>query len=238
MMKYLFSIVVIAFFFSCKKEEVAVPDKTGNVDFTINYEADGQPVYTDTIRYPIDAGYFISVVTLKYYLSEIKLIRSDGIVVPVKEYQYVSLKDSLTNRFTCGSILQGSYKGISFNIGVDSVHNVSDGLAITNDNIDMIWPIPMGGGYHFLKFEGYFTDSTGSFGYAMHIGKNENLINVQLDTNFTIGESVVNLPLIMNLNEWFRNPYIYDFNVDGNYSMSSSSAMAKLKANGVDVFHF
>lgn len=42
----------------------------------------------------------------------------------------------------------------------------------------------------------------------------------------------------MNLNEWFRNPFIYDFNIDGNYSMGSSAAMAKLKANGVDIFHF
>lgn len=234
----LFSVVIIAFFSSCKKEEVATPEKTSTIDFSLDYEADGQPIVTDTIQYPIDAGYLISVVTLNYYLSEIKLIRSDGSSVLVKDYHYASLKDASTNSFSGGQVLQGTYTGISFNIGLDSAHNVPDGLPNTTDNNNMIWPVPMGGGYHFMKFEGYFTDSTGSYGYAMHIGKNENLVKVQLDTNFTIGENATHLPLIMNLNEWFRNPYIYDFNVDGNYSMSSAPAMAKLKANGTDVFHF
>jgi hypothetical protein len=238
MKKILFSIVVIAFFFSCKKEEVAMPEKTGDIDFTLSYEADGQTIITDSIKYPIEAGYLISVVTLNFYLSEIKLIRSDGSSVLVKDYHYASLKDSSTNSFSGNQVLQGAYTGISFNIGIDSVHNIQDGLPNTTDNNNMIWPVPMGGGYHFMKFEGYFSDSTGSFGYAMHIGKNENLITVQLDTTFTISNNIVTLPLIMNLNEWFRNPYIYDFNVDGNYSMSSGPAMAKLKANGTDVFHF
>ncbi|HQW24014.1 MAG TPA: hypothetical protein PLI47_11990, partial [Bacteroidia bacterium] len=238
MKKVIFSIIMIIFFFACKKEEVAVPDKTGNISFSLGYEADGQAIITDTIKYPIDAGYLISVVTLNYYLSEVKLIRSDGVEVLVKDFHYASLNDTATNVVSCSSALQGTYKGISFNIGIDSAHNVPDGLPNTTDNNNMIWPIPMGGGYHFMKFEGYFSDSTGTFGYAMHIGKNENLVKINLDKNFTIGDNAINIPLIMNVNEWFRNPYIYDFNVDGNYSMSSGPAMDKLKSNGSDVFHF
>jgi hypothetical protein len=40
----------------------------------------------------------------------------------------------------------------------------------------------------------------------------------------------------MNVAEWFKNPAIYDFNADGNYSMNSMAAMLKLKNNGTDVF--
>ncbi len=238
MKKIIFPIILIASFFACKKEEVIEPEKTGNIRFSLGYEADGQTIVTDTIKYPIDAGYLISVATLDYYLSEIKLIRYDGVEVTVKDFHYASLKDAATNDISCSAPLQGSYKGIRFNIGIDSAHNVPDGLPNTTDNNNMIWPIPMGGGYHFMKFEGYFSDSTGTFGYAMHLGKNENLVKVQLDTNFTIGDNAINIPLVMNVNEWFRNPYIYDFNVDGNYSMSSGPAMDKLKSNGTDVFHF
>jgi len=39
----------------------------------------------------------------------------------------------------------------------------------------------------------------------------------------------------MNMNEWFKNPAVYDFNMDGNYSMSSMMAMEKLMMNGADV---
>lgn len=234
----LFSIAMIFLIASCKKEEVAVPEKTGYVQFTLNYEADGAAIVTDTIRYPIDAGYLISVVTINYYLSNIKLIREDGQEVLWKDYHYASMREPLTNTISGNQVLQGNYKGVSFNIGLDSTHNVPDGLPNTTENNNMIWPEPMGGGYHFMKFEGYFSDLTGTYGYAMHIGKNENLITIRLDKNFTVGDNVTELPITMNINEWFRNPYIYDFNIDGNYSMSSAPAMAKLKANGTDVFHF
>jgi uncharacterized protein YwgA len=40
----------------------------------------------------------------------------------------------------------------------------------------------------------------------------------------------------MNINEWYANPAVYDFEVDGNYSMGLSAAMLKLSKNGKDVF--
>ena len=223
---------------SCKKESITEPSSTGTINLSIGYEADGNSIQLDSIMYPLDSGCRISIETLHYYLSEIKLIRSDGLEVLIKNFQYVSIRKPETNVFSSGLILQGEYKGVKFNFGLDSLHNIPDGLPNSTESNNMIWPVPMGGGYHFMKFEGHFTDSSGTFGYAMHLGKNENLFTIQLDTNFVIGDNALNIPLVMNLNEWFRNPYIYDFNIDGNYSMGSSAAMAKLKANGVDIFHF
>jgi hypothetical protein len=231
---------MIVFFSACKKDDEALPTPVppNNLNFSLSYEVDGQAAVADTILYTTDAGYPYSVVSLRYYLSEITLIKSDGTPVAIKAYHYASLTDATTKTFSISAPPQGSYKGISFNIGIDSVHNVADGLPINNANIDMIWPEPMGGGYHFMKFEGYYTDSTGTYGYAMHLGNNANIVTIALDTNFTIGTGDLSMPLIMNLNEWFRNPAIYDFNIDGNYSMSSPAAMAKLTSNGHDVFHF
>jgi hypothetical protein len=51
-----------------------------------------------------------------------------------------------------------------------------------------------------------------------------------------VQSTAVNFTMTMNLNEWFRNPAIYDFNVDGSSSMGSMSAMMKLAMNGPDVF--
>ena len=53
--------------------------------------------------YTIDAGYLISVTTLNYYLSDIKLIKTDGTKELIKAYHYASIVDPLTNEFTISS---------------------------------------------------------------------------------------------------------------------------------------
>lgn len=225
---------------SCKKDDNSqkISAATPKLSFQLKYEVDGQMVYTDTILYSTAAGYPYSIVTLYYYLSQISLIKSDGTPVLVKDYQYASFLDATTNFFSVYSPPKGSYSGIRFNIGIDAAHNVPDSLPANSDNNNMIWPLFMGGGFHFLKFEGKFSDSMGTYGFAMHLGKNQNLVTVILDKNFTIGDSDVLLGLTMNLNKWFQNPYNYDFIIDGNYSMSNPDAMTKLSVNGKDVFHF
>ena len=100
----------------------------------------------------------------------------------------------------------------------------------------MEWPVVMGGGYHFMMFEGHFIDSTGTPGFAMHLGTSASLCPVSIQQTLSIGQADKEIRLSMNINEWFRNPAIYDFNVDGNYIMGNVQAMSKLAANGVDVF--
>jgi hypothetical protein len=100
----------------------------------------------------------------------------------------------------------------------------------------MAWPDMMGGGYHFMKLEGSYVDSTGTYGYAMHVGKNAYLVNCTMSHHFDLNTGLNAKELVMNVNEWFKNPAIYDFNVDGNYSMGVMAAMTKLKNNGTDIF--
>ncbi len=134
------------------------------------------------------------------------------------------------------SIPVGIYSSVTFYIGLDSLTNKTGILPNSLENINMAWPDMMGGGYHFMKMEGHFLDSTNTInGYAMHLGKNPNLvtININKQINLKINQEK---KLIMNINEWYKHPLIYDFNVDGNYSMSVMSAMMKLSKNGKDVF--
>lgn len=102
----------------------------------------------------------------------------------------------------------------------------------------MAWPDAMGGGYHFMKMEGYFLDKSGlnKNGYAMHLGNNFNLIKVDINIPISITGETQNKTLTMNINEWYKNPSFYDFEIDGNYSMGVPNAMSKLAQNGKDVF--
>ncbi|MEO7080154.1 MAG: MbnP family protein, partial [Flavobacteriales bacterium] len=120
-------------------------------------------------------------------------------------------------------------------LGLTPTLNVTGGLPNTMDNINMAWPDPMGGGYHFIKFEGHFTTGGTSSGYAMHIGKNDFLPHCDLPQAFTITGSGGKLLLTFNLNEVFRTPNTYDL-AAGNYSMGNMGLMTQLKENCANAF--
>jgi hypothetical protein len=100
----------------------------------------------------------------------------------------------------------------------------------------MEWPVLMGGGYHFMMLEGHFADSSGTPGFAMHLGTNASLCPVNITDTFSLTQDDFTLHINMNINEWFRTPYVYDFNVDGNYIMGNIQSMSKIAANGFDAF--
>jgi hypothetical protein len=183
-----------------------------------------------------DAGNHYSVYRLVYYLSQISLIKSDNSTILLKDYQYLDASVDSTNQFSIKKVPDGNYIGICFNIGIDSVHNITGALPNTTDNLNMEWPVLMGGGYHFMKLEGHFSDTSGLPGFNMHLGRNVNLVPVKIYSPVSFNHNNLTYRLSMNLNEWFRNPSVYDFNIDGNYSMNNMMAMQKLCLNGTDVF--
>lgn len=231
---------------ACEKDSVYQPEPLAPAEnmltLTINYEVDGVALLTDTTLYTTDAGYAYSVSTLKYYISELCLIKEDSSLLKILSYKYIDAAIEGKNTFALKDIAKGQYIGIRFNIGLDSLHNITGALPNISENNTMEWPVPMGGGYHFLKFEGHYIDSAStSVGFAMHLGTNGCLVKANAlykSISIDLATSSTTLNLTMNLNEWFRNPAIYDFDKDGNFSMGNMMAMKKLAKNGVDIFHY
>ncbi|MBI2272049.1 MAG: hypothetical protein HYU69_17050 [Bacteroidetes bacterium] len=234
--------IFMVFLFSCKKESQRpanpAPPSQG-IDLSVSYKVDSDVFMTNHFMYKTQAGYDYSITRLVYYLSEISLIKADSSGYLLKDYQYMDALTFQTNQLTLTNIPAGNYIGLKFNIGLDSIHNISDTLAVTPENINMQWPQMMGGGYHFLKLEGYYKDSSGTYGYNMHLGTNNCLIHVKLYKPITIStDTKTPVSIVMNINEWFRDPHVFDFNVDGNYIMGNAVAMKKIAENGTDVFSF
>lgn len=233
--------VLFIMLFSCKKDKTIseVSEPSQSVYLSIAYKVDNEFLVTNHFNYKTQAGYNYSVTNLVYYLSQISLIKSDGSNILLKKFQYVDATVSETNHLILENVPEGNYLGIAFNIGLDSLQNRSDMLPATPENINMQWPEPMGGGYHFLRLEGHYKDSLGTFGYAMHLGTNACLIPIKINKRIVVSaDGLTSVNLIMNINEWFRNPYIFDFNTDGNYIMGNLAAMKKIALNGTDVFNF
>lgn len=219
-------------FAACKKEK-----ESGTVTFKMNYAVDGVPLDFDTIRYQNEAGNHYSVTRLEYYISNITLYKSDGSFFKSDLIQYVNARTASTNEFVLENIPNNNYTKITFNVGIDSAHNYSYSLPATSFNNNMLWPEPMGGGYHFMKLEGYFEDGSNTPGFATHIGTNSCLVNINYPENFSVNGNNYNMNLTMNINEWYKNPEIYDFNTDGGYSMGNMMAMMKIVRNGGDIFN-
>ncbi|TAH42001.1 MAG: hypothetical protein EYC69_06630 [Bacteroidetes bacterium] len=238
MKKYILVVLVFGLLFSCKKDSDDIVPVEGQNSLLIDlaYEVDGQALSFDTLLYTNDAGSQYGVSRMWYYLSKIYLIKSDSSTVFLKDYIFVDAKNSAANQLEISAVPVGDYIGMKFNIGLDSSQNITGALPVTTDNLNMEWPVQMGGGYHFMKYEGHASDSTGNYGFAMHLGLNPYLVKCAIWNPIVVTAGTTNIRLVMNLNEWFRNPEIYDFNVDGNYSMGVMSAMIKLSQNGSDVF--
>ncbi len=239
MKKYLFVFLGMSILFSCKKDKDDVVPNGGTVNslnINLSYEVDGQALLFDTLLYTNDASSQFGVSRMWYYLSRIYLIKSDSSTVFLKDFQFIDAARISTNQIKLSAIPPGNYIGMKFNIGLDSSQNITNALPLTTDNLNMEWPVQMGGGYHFMKFEGHASDTTGDYGFAMHLGLNPYLVKCSIWSPIVVPIGDANINMVMNLNEWFRNPEIYDFNVDGNYSMGVMDAMIKLKNNGSDVF--
>jgi hypothetical protein len=101
----------------------------------------------------------------------------------------------------------------------------------------MAWPDAMGGGYHFMKLEGHYLDTVNvDKGYAIHLGKNENLVTAKVNSTLHQVYWDHRYTLYFDINEVFANPYTYNLNFDKNYTMSDSLAMLKIKNNMSDAF--
>lgn len=213
---------------ACKKNH-----EKNELQIQLHYKVDNLPLVFDSLLYYCSAGYNYEVTRLHYYLSGFVFTMADGAVYNHNQVYYIDARQAAMNSIHFPSFPKGICNKLNFYIGIDSLKNKTDLLPPTFDNINMGWPDAMGGGYHFIKLEGHYLDSAVSKGFAMHIGKNQFLVPVQIDHPPIISGK---LSLTMNINEWFRHPYVYDFKLHGSYSMNSDSAMQLLSANGKDVF--
>lgn len=217
---------------SCKKKD----DDENKLNLNLSFAVDGSKLEFNSIKYVNAAVNNYSVSKLHFYISAFEFENTDGNKFSFDSIFYVDAATQ-TPSFTLEGLPVGNYKSLRFLIGLDSLHNISHALPNTIDNENMSWPDMMGGGYHFMKLEGNFMDGGNPTGYAMHLGKNVHVVQVNIQKDFKVSGGTAALNLEMNINEWFSNPHNYDFNIDGNYSMSDSVAMSKLALNGKDVFN-
>lgn len=235
-------LLVAAALVSCKK-----PASYGDLTININYSVNGKALITDSLCYCNEAGNEFLITEIQWFISKMELQDERGEWISSEQkIFYIDTDIPESQTLQIASIPVGRYKALRFVFGLDEEDNRT-GLFTDPPESEMFWPDFLGGGYHYMKLNGKFLNAEGHLApLAIHlgIGQNEdctefyqNYFIVELPIDFTIKENTVNqFDLTMVIDNWFRNPNLYDFNEFGSAIMQNQAAQQALKENGKDVF--
>ncbi len=244
---------------SCKKTDDPMDNKTDMVNTEVSFifkqkYNDNEVLSSDlaSTQYTNAKGNVHTISKLQYLVSNITLHKTDGSEVDLGGYNFVDIDKPLTRFYTPGvAIPEGKYTGISMTFGFDEEDN-QDGAYTDLNAASWSWPMMIGGGYHFLKFEGMFVDNSGTMkGFAYHNGtasKMENGTRINEANHFRVrlwdynggfevkeGERL-NIDIDMNIEEWFQNPVLWDLNQYHMMLMPNYTAQKMMNKNGKSVF--
>ncbi len=247
--------IVIAFTFSCKKPDPKPsPSNKGKLNLSMNIYWDNAPLQYDTLMYINAAGNHYLVNEVQFFISEVTIYKAGKAKVLngwQKEHYFDSNISTTMQWPFADDIEVGTYDSLSFTFGFSNADNVSF-MFVNPPESQMFWPEYLGGGYHYMKLNGKWRLPSGDLaGSDFHLGRGQirdaagnitgfvdNSFRVSLSNSaFTISsDATTNVPLIMDVKEWFENPNIIDLNVIGGAIMEVQSTQILAKENGWDVF--
>jgi hypothetical protein len=213
-----------------------------NTNLTINFihSVDGSYLITNSMIYTNKAGENYDIQTLKYLLSDITLHAENGSSLLLDEVHFIDISDPSTFSFTYNDLPNNNYTSISFDMGLDSINNISNRYVNEEFHATMFWPEPNGGGYHYMKLEGAYNNE--STFYNTHTGgtmggdysfNNTNSIFLTVDDTFENASININ----MEINNWYQTPNQIEFSSYGMGIMMNMMMQNNLKMNGsTDVF--
>jgi hypothetical protein len=113
---------------SCKKENTGYDERfRGTLEIEFDNVVGEQDLQLNTGSYVNAAGENYSVRALRYFISNIRLTRTDGkeYVVP-QDSSYFLVDESIQTSMPLLKIPEGEYKGLTFIVGVDSLRSAMD----------------------------------------------------------------------------------------------------------------
>lgn len=233
---------------TCQYEQ---PASNYGLTFNFTHNYDGVAVTSsdyDDIKYTNQFGNQHSITRLRYMISDVRLYKSGGDSVLIDGYHFVDLATPGTDTYMPSmKIPEGSYTGIAFNFGFSEANNTSNAYPDLNA-VSWNWPMMLGGGYHYIQFEGKFIDTnTDTIGFAYHQGtarkiadndttyENNHFRAELANSGFNLSNNAT-VEIKMDLAEWFKNPNTWDLNQYHKMLMPNYNAQILMNQNGRSVF--
>ena len=249
-MKHTLHLLLVLIIMSCSSDQSdPIQETTITIDF--KHEWDGIPVTkTDfnTLKYTNAIGEQLSIERLRYLLSEFTLTSISGVSYSLEDYLLIDINENLNLSYNKTIKLPDGSYNLSFRFGFSDDQNV-DGVYPDLNTASFDVPMMLGGGYHYMQFDGKYTSATTTTpsGFNYHTIRAVNNIDpskpIYKDTSFlvTLGEITVenhalSLEVTMNIAEWFKNPNEWDLNVLNQMLMPNYEAQILMSENGTSVF--
>lgn len=236
---------------SCKPDPMEA-----SISMSFGFTYRGQPMRFDTVVYEIASGEKITVDNIQFFISDVYLVDHAGIRTAFADAEsnihYVDTDIPETWTWVPDEgIPTGVYEYVEFVYGIDSAKNRSY-LFRNPPESNMFWPEYMGGGYHYMKLNGYWglpgavsCDST--FGFHAGIGQtyrgetvvayHQNYVPLRDTLRLFLAEgSRQELKLNMEVSQWFENPNLWRFSYFGGHVMKNQEAQQAIKENAWNVF--
>jgi hypothetical protein len=237
-------VAMSSFFFSaCKEDDDVAPKGTVSLEFTNiagnkNVDTTGGTTYTTAL------GQSFNVKRLKYYISNVKLMKNNAVVYTMPEsYFLVDESKQSSTKLSIPDVPNGSYDRIQFLVGVDSLRNVSGAQSGALTPSDMFWSWSTG--YIFFKMEGESSSAPGG-NYVYHIAgyKDPNVASRTVDLTFNGASLVVEgsreaeIHVFADILKVFNGgPATVDLSTTYNVMTTGANSM-KIADNYADMFTF
>jgi hypothetical protein len=241
--------------YSCQEKQK--PPKHIFLSLDFDHRINNKAIVLNTQYYTNAANNNYRISEIKYFISALHLYR-DGAKISVIQnsgIHYVDIADRNTLKWDISqNIPEGRYDSIEFIFGLNEIDNQT--YRFNNPpEANMAWTQLLGGGYHYMMLNGWFQQGdTMDMPLNIHLGKGQiyqgtthnvdsiigfvdNHFYVRLSKSFLIKrDRTEKLKIVMNIEHWFQNPFIYDFNYWGSHIMQNQPAMQTIKENGHNVF--
>ena len=230
---FILIIFSLVFFGSCEKEDEL------QIDIHFRQFIDQNELELNNLIYQNEVGNIFSIERFLYVISDLTLNLQNGESITLDNYYFINLDDE--NSLKLKNIeIPSPCVSVSFKYGFSQNNNTTNLYLNDSNNFHnlMLWPITLGGGYHYMKLEGRYLDNYGEQKfYNTHTGGlygNDYSVNYTFDLNTT--ENYSKIYIDMNINNIYNDP-VYDFNYYGSAIMSSEEAQSVIQVNMLeDVF--
>ena len=226
----------IFMFSSCNNEEE-------NISITLNFTHhwNGTAITNqdlNMLKFTNANGEKVSIENLRYLVSNISLVAS-------KNHHLINFNENKGTSITISNLTNGTY-ALSFRFGFSDEDN-EDGIYQDLNSVSFNVPGMLGGGYHYMQFDGKYIDNTSQeAGFNYHAiravdATGPNNLKFE-DTSFAVSLGTVvitnttEIEIKMNLAEWFKNPNTWNLNELNTVLMPNFEAQKMMNANGKSVF--
>lgn len=246
-----FAIIISLVSLACTKDE-QVPVTVSHseqqppiVKFYFKAFFNNEPlVYNRPQFYLNDHGDSVRISKFNYYISNIKLTKTDGSIFSENEsYHLIKHDEPGTTSFTIKNVPEGNYDKIEFLIGVDAERNSSGAQTGDLDPAHlMFWD--WNNGYIFVKLEGEFKSIQKQmpYGFGLHVGGFVGITSAIRKATYPLTSTLVHanpgktstVTYKVSLDEFFTNPQVVD--LDSHLAVGNGKMAADLADNYMDMF--